>query len=853
MTTSIGFDIFARDRASSTFRTVGGSAEKSTSGLHKLGSTLMKVGAGFAAFEGARKAVEFLKSSTEAAMEDQAAQRKLALALKNTTGANTEQIGGVQDWITKQSEALGISKDELMPAFQRLAESTGSVTKAQKQMKIALDVSAGTGKNLATVSTALMKANNGSTTGLSRLGIKTKQVTTDTVGLEAAHLAVTQSQDALTAATKKYGAHSDQARAATVTLDKAQQSLHDTLRNGKTTTLTMDQALHKMSDTFGGQAKAKAHSFEGTMARLSTTWHEAKVQVGEQLIPILQKLADWIIGKGIPAVKNFGEQFKSGVGTAGLLKDALVVLGHTVMSVGGFLLKHKAVLVGLVAVWGAWRAAVIAQNTVAAISLIRLKLQTEGTVENAIATKVAAGATKAWTAAQWLFNAAMDANPIGITIVAVAALAVGLVIAYKKSETFRHIVQTAFHAVLTAASKVADFFTKDIPHAFDKVKSAASSSLGWLKSHWPLVLAILAGPFGLAVLLIAKNWNRIKDGATATVAWFRSLPGKFANALGSLASTLFHIGQDAFNKLGDAERAGITKVLGLVKSIPGKVKAAIGSLSKLLWNAGSQIIQGLIDGVTSKISSLKSKLGGITKIIPDWKGPLDKDRILLKPAGVAIMEGLIDGIGSKQVALQTVLSKVTASVQAAGQKLQDALSARNSFAAGFQGFSTSLFGGAEQTDADGNPIKPTAHSIIGFEKDQARQAHKIKTDVRKLTKMGLSPALLKQLQAQGSAGLPEIEALAHGSRADIRRVNALNRQTTQDLHSAGMTAANKLYGHQIAQDRRHYAEEKHLLGEIRDLLKSEHNAGHEVVAVRIEGHDLVALLKKVQRTTGAKP
>src|SRR5215471_17275668 len=64
-----------------------------------------------------------------------------------------------------------------------------------------------------------------------------------------------------------------------------------------------------------------------------------------------------------------------------------------------------------------------------------------------IATKVAAAASKAFAAAQWLLNAALDANPIGAIIIALIALGAGLVIAYKKSQTFRDIVHAAMGVV----------------------------------------------------------------------------------------------------------------------------------------------------------------------------------------------------------------------------------------------------------------------------------------------------------------------------------------------------------------------------------------------------------------------
>ena len=179
-----------------------------------------------------------------------------------------------------------------------------------------------------------------------------------------------------------------------------------------------------------------------------------------------------------------------------------------------------------------------------------------------VVTKIASAVTKLWAGVQWLLNAAMSANPIGLVVIAVAALVAGFIIAYKKSETFRNIVKGALDKVKAAGQSVANFFTQKIPAAFGKVKDAAGKALGWVKSNWPKILAFLTGPIGIAVLMIAKNWQKIKDGATkvrdwikekfnAVIDFFRGLPGKIASATSGM-----------FNGIKDAFRNAINFVIG---------------------------------------------------------------------------------------------------------------------------------------------------------------------------------------------------------------------------------------------------------------------------------------------------
>jgi hypothetical protein len=225
-----------------------------------LSSTLGKVGkaAAVGLGVGVVLAGKALVDMTKNAVEDDAAQRKLAIALKNATGATSDQVAAVEDWISAQGKALGVTDDELRPAFQRLVEATGSIEEAQRQMGIAMDVSAGTGKSLKTVTEALMKANNGTTASLSKLGLKTK--------------------------------------------------------DAEGNTLSLDEALKTMGNTFEGQAAAKANTLEGKMGRLKLIFDETKETIGSKLIPVLTNVADWFLNQGLPAVSAFGGWLRDNLG-----------------------------------------------------------------------------------------------------------------------------------------------------------------------------------------------------------------------------------------------------------------------------------------------------------------------------------------------------------------------------------------------------------------------------------------------------------------------------------------------------------------------------------------------------------
>jgi hypothetical protein len=85
---------------------------------------------------------------------------------------------------------------------------------------------------------------------------------------------------------------------------------------------------------------------------------------------------------------------------------------------------------------------------------------------------------------------------------------------------------------------------------------------------------------------------------------------------------------------------------GYIDVLIGSITQMFGSLPGKLYDAGKEMIQGLIDGVKSKLDELENLFKAITDKIPDLKGPIEKDRRLLEPTGRAIMQGLASGLST---------------------------------------------------------------------------------------------------------------------------------------------------------------------------------------------------------------
>ena len=242
----------------------------------KMGKVGKMVGTAFVAAAAAAGAyaIKIGIEGVKAAIEDEKAQTQLALALENATGATKGQIAATEQSILQMSLATGVADDELRPALGRLVRSTGDITKAQDLLATALDISAATGKPVEAVATSLSKAYDGNTTALGRLGI----------GLSAAELK----------------------------------------------TMSFEQVQGRLSDLFGGAAARNADTYAGRIARMQVAFNEAKETIGFALLPILEKVINFINQNALPVINAFSGAFSlDGGGLGGIITN----LGNTIKNV----------------------------------------------------------------------------------------------------------------------------------------------------------------------------------------------------------------------------------------------------------------------------------------------------------------------------------------------------------------------------------------------------------------------------------------------------------------------------------------------------------------------------------------
>lgn len=141
-------------------------AEKATTGLNRQ---MVALGKTLGATLSVRAITQFGKASVRAFSEDQQAAIRLTKSLENLGLAfeNTR----VTEFIADLERTSGVLDDSLRPAMQSLLMTTGSVTRSQELLTLALEMSRASGRDVATVSKDLARAYVGQTRGLAKYNI----------------------------------------------------------------------------------------------------------------------------------------------------------------------------------------------------------------------------------------------------------------------------------------------------------------------------------------------------------------------------------------------------------------------------------------------------------------------------------------------------------------------------------------------------------------------------------------------------------------------------------------------------------------------------------------------------------
>lgn len=198
------------------------------------------------------------------------------------------------------------------------------------------------------------------------------------------------------------------------------------------------------------------------------------------------------------------------------------------------------------------------------------------------------GVKKIGIAITTAFNAVMAMNPVFLVVAAVVALIAAFVILYKRSENVRNII-----------SRIGEVAKA----AFDGFLNIIRGVIDWVRNNWPLLLAIITGPIGLAVLFITRNWDRIREIIAAAIKRIREIGSNIWNWITEALSTAWERIQEIWNT-----------IIGFIRGIGTRIADAASGIWDGLMGGLSGVVNFVIDGINVIIRALN----GLNIDIPDW-------------------------------------------------------------------------------------------------------------------------------------------------------------------------------------------------------------------------------------------
>lgn len=207
--------------------------KKASRSSNLLTKQFKQMGVALTAALSVRSLIRFSQTAVKEFAADQDAAMKLAKTFDNLGMSFEGAIAN--DYINKLQFSSRVADDELRPALSQLIRTTLDFNEAQKILNTALDVSAGTGMSLESITSALSKAYLGNTTALGRMNIG---------------------------------------------IGKAEAK-----------TISFDQAMEKLNSRFGGQAAVAADTYAGKLKLLSIASEEARESIGQRLVLALELLS----------------------------------------------------------------------------------------------------------------------------------------------------------------------------------------------------------------------------------------------------------------------------------------------------------------------------------------------------------------------------------------------------------------------------------------------------------------------------------------------------------------------------------------------------------------------------------
>ncbi len=305
-----------------------------------------------------------------------------------------------------------------------------------------------------------------------------------------------------------------------------------------------------------------------------------------------------------------------------------------------------------------------------------------------------------------------------------------------KTGSAKNTVAEAWNAIKSVTSSVFGWISSFVSGVWNSIKGAVSSAVNAVKTHvaaqWNAIKSATSTAFNFVRDHVTAQFNAVRNVVTSVMNAVRSVFTAAVNALRSTASSVFSAIRSTissavngirstlsgissivssvigfFGRLRSGISGHINTAVSVVRGLRGKISSAIGNLGGLLTAAGRAVIDGLINGISSRLGALRSKAASAASTI--------RNLFPFSPA----KEGPLSGSGSPQIAgakiatmIATGLDKQLPAVRSAAMSIAEAsrLSTRGLDVSG-HGILSAALGSATPT-ATLPPAQPSGPTIM---------------------------------------------------------------------------------------------------------------------------------------------
>jgi phage-related minor tail protein len=226
-----------------------------------------------------------------------------------------------------------------------------------------------------------------------------------------------------------------------------------------------------------------------------------------------------------------------------------------------------------------------------------------------IASKVTAGATKVWTAAQWLFNIALDANPIGLIIIAIAALVAAFIFLWTHCEWFRNLFIGMWEHIKNIVGDVVSWFGSVWGHIIQWFIDRWNNVKNVFTSIWHAFPAIIGGvvsyfsnTWGHIIQWFVDRWNNVKNVFAGIWNGMQAVISAVVNYFSNTWHSIIQWFIDRWNNVKNI-------FAGIWNAMPAVI-GGVGSYFKNTWN-------GIFGWFADRWQNVKNIISGVWNWIKD--------------------------------------------------------------------------------------------------------------------------------------------------------------------------------------------------------------------------------------------